>query len=1050
MLALLSMVVTACAVFAPVYDHSLRESLVKARLAELDPVNRTLEVRSAVGDSGAGSASTPSESDMPEADSFEALEEALTPAMAAVHGPPRREARAVTTFNTAAVTLLAVDHACDHVRVVSGRCPRAAQEIIATEGQARILGWKTGTHVTVGPRDLTIVGTYSQQGDDPFWQGETLALQTGGVRVPHDPKDPPPYDTFLTAMQTFDRPFPKWSRTITYPIRDSEVTAENLPGLAAAAGPLLDGTQLGMENVDVRTPLPDVLEKFRADEDQAGVIVLVTLVQLLLLLIVVLRLVLGASVEQRRREMALARLRGLGQAGARRLVVRELGLPLLVGVPLGVVLAFGVDQVARSWWLMDDLPLPLTWSVLVATLTSAAVLAAILLLSVRSGRLQTIGDQLRGVPERSKGWSLRLFDAVVLSAAVVAVAAAATGNVDGPVALLTPGVLALAVGLVLAHLVIPVAALLGRRLRRRGQVSRGLAALQIARRPAVRRLVTVVTIAAALAVFSANAIGVADENRAHRAEAEVGAPLVLTVDPSLQIGTSLQAARRAVRGVDPTGMTTTPMLELFPPADSAPSLTAVDVAAYDRIALKGGQRLDTRGLAAGGPTKPVRTSGFQLTATLSTDSLEARGFGYQRWAPSTHKYDSPDPDAPPANVPGEFGRVLRPNLIVALTNSDGSHVTADLGRIPDQGERPVTRSVNVGCSLGCRVDGVLLKPVGGASEAASQTMMIRGRVRLTGVRTNLGPVAGMADIGQWVDQSEKTGGEDRAAVRAATGGLGIDWALQNNTVVLTQRSTLVRGVAIMSQFTRDHGEVAGALSGGRLQLPSLSGADGEYAVRRTWPFIPGSEINSALVPLEFVTGTTERLDSATVRMKIISGDGSAQNEHRLRQALASVGVPVLEVDRTRDRKRSYDRSASAWGLQLGMAVAVASLVVALLVILVAAVTSWRERSRDFASLRLAGVPVKDLRRAAVLEQSLVVCLAVVLGAAAGVVGSALSLKRIPLFAVPPDIPVIHLETRWWLVAVVTVVLGTALVAAAVAVARSVVGRAQLARAKESA
>ncbi|MDF8264922.1 ABC transporter permease [Luteipulveratus flavus] len=1033
MLALLSMVVTACAVFAPVYQHSLRESLVKARLTELAPVNRDLTLRSSVN---------PRLNDVSEPESFDVLADAVPADLRAAHGLARREARAPVSFDSAPLTMLSVDGMCQHVRIVSGRCPGDRKgEALVSDAQAKVLHWKVGDRVALSV-PVVVVGTYAQPPSDPYWGGEPFNLGTG-ARVQVAPNAPHPLDTVLVSMATLDGAgLAEWSRTISFPIRDDGVTAGNLPSLAASAQRLADGGH-GLQYVDARTSLPTVLTAFQEDEQQAGVIVLVTLVQLLLLVVVVLRLVLAAAVEQRRREMALARLRGLGQRGARELVARELGLPLLLGVPLGVLLALAVDQAARAWWLVDRVPYPFTWTILLAVVVATALLAGTLLLSVLAGRSQTIGDQLRGVPERSKGWGLRVMDAVVLSAATVAVVAAATGNVEGPVALITPGVLALAIGLVLAHLVIPVAALLGRRLRRRGQVARSLASLQVARRPAVRRLVTVVTIGTALVVFSANAIGVADENRANRAAAEVGAPLVLTVDQSQRIGTALADTRKALRSVDPTGQVSTPMLQLYPPSDSAPSLTAVDPVAYERIATTGGRTLDIAGLSTSG-VKPPRMRGFRLTTTISMDSLEQNLVGLGKWSPFT----SATSEITDENGKSSTVTATPPHLRLSLTTGEGTATTVDLGAVPGNGLRATTRSVDVPCSEGCRIDGLTLAP-NPPDRFLRTGITLRGRIRLTGMRTNVGPVAGMNDLRQWVDKSSKTSSDDHVSLRAVAGGLGLNWLTQDNTVTLKQRAGLERGSAIMSQYARDNGELAGAYSGGAVQLPSLAGSDVQYRAIRVWPFVPGSDLNTALVPIEVVTAKTERLDDAKATLKVLSSDASPANEARLTQALAKVGVPVLEVDRVSTRKEAYDRSASAWGLQLGQAVAVASLLVALLVILVAAVTSWRERSRDFGSLRLAGVPVRDLRRAAVLEQSLVVGLAVVLGAVAGVIGSALSLKRIPLFAVAPDIPVVHLETRWWVVLAVTLALGAALVAASIAVARAIVGRATLVRAKES-
>ena len=61
--------------------------------------------------------------------------------------------------------------------------------------------------------------------------------------------------------------------------------------------------------------------------------------QMGLLLVCVLWLVLVAAADQRRGEVAVARLRGRGSRGARRLLLGETLPPVVVGAPLGALLA---------------------------------------------------------------------------------------------------------------------------------------------------------------------------------------------------------------------------------------------------------------------------------------------------------------------------------------------------------------------------------------------------------------------------------------------------------------------------------------------------------------------------------------------------------------------------------------------------------------------------------------------------------------------------------------------------------------------------------------
>ena len=69
----------------------------------------------------------------------------------------------------------------------------------------------------------------------------------------------------------------------------------------------------------------------------------------------------------------------------------------------------------------------------------------------------------------------------------------------------------------------PVAGALGRRLLASGRISSGLAFLAVSRRPALRRLVAIETVAVALLVFAGAATAVGAHQREVAAQRSVGA-----------------------------------------------------------------------------------------------------------------------------------------------------------------------------------------------------------------------------------------------------------------------------------------------------------------------------------------------------------------------------------------------------------------------------------------------------------------------------------------------------------------------------------------------
>ena len=94
----------------------------------------------------------------------------------------------------------------------------------------------------------------------------------------------------------------------------------------------------------------------------------------------------------------------------------------------------------------------------------------------------------------------------------------ATGSLEGPLALVTPTLIALAAGLVASRLAVPIAGASGRANLRRGRIGPALTAFGLERRPTLRKVVTVVSVAVALTVFAANALVVGDRNWAARAQ----------------------------------------------------------------------------------------------------------------------------------------------------------------------------------------------------------------------------------------------------------------------------------------------------------------------------------------------------------------------------------------------------------------------------------------------------------------------------------------------------------------------------------------------------
>ena len=122
---------------------------------------------------------------------------------------------------------------------------------------------------------------------------------------------------------------------------------------------------------------------------------------------------------------------------------------------------------------------------------------------------------------------------------------------------------------------------------------------------------------------------------------------------------------------------------------------------------------------------------------------------------------------------------------------------------------------------------------------------------------------------------------------------------------------------------------------------------------------------------------------------------------------------------------------------------------ALLVLLVLAVTGWRDRSRDLAILRLNGAGRRTTRRLAVWAQLPAILLAIAAGVGAGLLGCGLAMPDVAFFPTAPEVPVIDPATAWPAVLYVAAACVVVLPAAAALAGRAVAHRAQPERVRET-
>ncbi|GAA1964964.1 hypothetical protein GCM10009798_26510 [Nocardioides panacihumi] len=618
-LALLAALLTACAVFAPLYDRSMRQALIDVKLERVSSLDTSVRL------------------------SVQALEGvAYKPGMvpspeqlaATIPAGVRRDFRAPVTGWTANADedprhdfTLAGDvmwrpGVCDRVRVVAGRCPDRPGEVLISTGDVSSNQLALGQELPVVTQTLTpvpedqplprhelhVVGLYEEI-PGRGWFRERLTGWAGQftetVGPAHRRTQPKliRHDAWLTVPETFTdpaAPLPNLRSSATFELLPDRVDVDELHDLTRLAG--LSGAPALRTGAfaDVVTGLPDIAAQVSRQVDDAHVVAPLIALPLAVLCLLALWLALATAADQSRPEIAVARLRGLGAAGARRVAAGDLVPPVVLGAVPGALAGVG-----GAWLAAKLLPghagVELRAPVWAAS-GAAALVVLTCALAVAARVARTPVDRLiRRSASLRRGWRLGALDGALLTCCAVAAVAYLAGSVHGTAVYVAPAVFALLVGLLLAHVLPPLATGAGRALLRGGRTAAGLAFLDSARSVALRPTVTALTVAAALTVFATDAVTVAARNRELAARQEAGAPAVLEL-ASTDVAGIDDALKQLHDGA------ATPVVTITPPGAGAVMTVAVRPAGFARVALIDPGTLPTdwtRRLTIDGPHTPV-------------------------------------------------------------------------------------------------------------------------------------------------------------------------------------------------------------------------------------------------------------------------------------------------------------------------------------------------------------------------------------------------------------------------------------------------------------
>ncbi|WP_296606393.1 FtsX-like permease family protein, partial [Nocardioides sp.] len=189
--------------------------------------------------------------------------------------------------------------------------------------------------------------------------------------------------------------------------------------------------------------------------------------------------------------------------------------------------------------------------------------------------------------------------------------------------------------------------------------------------------------------------------------------------------------------------------------------------------------------------------------------------------------------------------------------------------------------------------------------------------------------------------------------------------------------------------------------------------------------------------------------AATDRLSVWLADDDPALVAKVRKALADHHVRMADVRTLADVRRSYDDSAAAWSLQLAALIGAVALLIALLVLVVSAVSSWRFRTRDLAALRMAGVPRRAIGAMSIASQLPAIVVGVVAGTAAGLYGAQLALPIVPLFAEDPLVSTLDLDVAWGAVLLAALAALVVLGLGGLLIGRAMAHRSELRRLRET-
>lgn len=900
-------------------------------------------------------------------------------------------------------SLVSRTRVCEHLDIVDGTCPKGHGVVVSTR-TAQTLGLSLGgtlrvvfVRTTGTIVALPIVGVYSPgRPFAPYWWDQNFfgfgSFALGETSLTNiDSVFATPAGVHAWA------PASKITVMAQVPYRKGTLTVDSVHQLESDLA-AFETSSLRDHGLRVSTPLVAYLGRAAAVEHAAATVVDIAGLELVLLGILVLYFVASRTAAEREPDVRVAELRGFRSRSTIAVAFAE---PLAIvgaAVPIGLLGAWLVAGASAPSIFGPGIGVSLNLLSVATAIAAGTVGVA----AAGLGARRSLAGGLSAAVDSSASTSRSRWT-ILGDAAVVAVAVAAffelvvTGDSGGgpsggnPLAAFSPGLLAMALGVIVARALPWVLGTTHRRTAFSRRVAASLATRTVARRREYSTQLVLVALALALATFAVSGWVIAGRNRDELATMGVGAVKVLTV--SVRQGTTFL---HAVRASDPTGRHAMAVVverasDGTTLAVDAPRLATIATWPADLglAAAQAAHRLRPSHL---GP--PVRVAGTAISATV--------------------------------DVAGSVQP--RPRLAVDLYDADtqfSSRVV--LGQLRPGAHR-YTGRIFADCPGGCRLLDLAITwspPASAASTSAPGPAMaidvkaLSERAAGGGQWTPLH--AGLADPSRWRDL---TGG---AHLYKDDAGLGVRFSLNRfGTPITIGPADVPKALPVV--VTPLSASTASGDGG-----PLVVGLDGSTLPGRTVgtvPFLPGVGAHAVLTDLaaaerflftRFSAATTEVWLSRTAPSSIVA----SLRAHGVRvvgTATAAAAIAAL----------AHSGLTLAYLLYLVAAIAAGLLVVAATAFTLS--SAARRRQGELAALRAVGVDSRALCRAVRAEQGIVLGAGIVTGIVAGSAAAAVALRSVPEFVLrgpgPPlqlGLPAIALVVTVGAVVVtlaVTVLIGT--------------------------